>query len=204
MRRLSEHQTVWIGAADRDSPGRACRVVAVDRFCAVLFPLTGPVHDRGAAPAQHFLTFEFGGRPVALRGELEILGDHHLRFRPTDGVALERRTAPRLDAEVPIQVAAAQPPWTVLDGVTVNLSADGALVRPTGDFAGGDRVAVVVEPAPGLRIATDGAVVRIVGDRIAILFAALDPELRGRMVEYVIARKLEQVAEDLRHREARA
>ena len=204
MRRLVENQTVWIGAADRDSPGRACRVVAVDRDCAALYPLSGAVHDRGASSAQHFMTFDHNGRPVALRGRLDVLGDHDLRFRPTDGVALERRTAPRLDVEVPIQVAAAAPPWTALDGVTVNLSADGAMVRPAGGFSGGDRVAVVVEPVEGLRIAADGVVVRIVGDCVAILFAALDPELRTRVVEHVIARKAERVAADLRRPPARA
>lgn len=204
MRRLVENQTVWIGAADRDSPGRACRVVAVDRDCAVLYPVGGAVHDRGAADAQHHLTFEFNGRPVALRGRLEVVADRDLRFRPTDGVALERRTAPRLDVEVPIQVAAAAPPWTALDGVTVNLSADGVLVLPAGDFTGGDRVAVVVEPAEGLRIAADGVVVRILGDCVAILFAPLDEELRGRVVEHVIARKAERVAADLRRPPARA
>jgi hypothetical protein len=194
MKRLEDRQSVWLCAAHRDGPARQCSVVAVYRSFVALCPLSEPLADRGGTPTEYYLVFDFEGRPVALRGRLESRGEHDVRFYATDGVLLSQRAAPRLDAELPVELISADrpeaPPFTA---TTVRYSADGALLDDGGAFAAGEQVMFTFAPADGLRMTGRGQVLHLDEERPVVVFHDVDATLRNAVVEHVIAAKRRSV-----------
>lgn len=189
MRRLREGQEVWLCAARRDGPARACAVVATYRSSAALRALGGPLGDRGGAPTGYYLVFEHGGRPVALLGQVEIDGED-LRFNATDGVLLSQTSAPIVTTNLPIELVAVDRPYAEpVQGVTASWSADGVLLADAGDLHPGEPVRFTFSPGSDLQVTGRGEVLAIEGERLGVAFLGLEPAMRRRLIDYVIELK---------------
>lgn len=194
MKRLTEHQLVWLCAAHRDGPARQCTVVTVYRDTAVLAPLgTASLGDRNGAPTEWFLVFEHDEQPVALLGTVEARDDD-LRFRVTDGALVRQDAAPLVARELPIELVATDRPYAEpVQGTTSIYSADGAVLKDAGDLVEGESVQFTFTPREGLKVSGRGRILAVEGT-FGVVFSNLDRALRERMVEDVIAAKRRAVA----------
>lgn len=196
MKRLTEHQLVWLCAAHRDGPARQCTVVTVYRDTAVLAPLgsSTALGDRNGVPTEWFLVFDHEDQPVALRGTVEQREDD-LRFRVTDGVRVTQDAAPLVARELPIELIATDRPYAEpVQGTTSIYSADGAVLKDAGDLVAGENVQFSFTPRDGLKVSGRGQVLSMDG-KYGVVFSGVERSLRERMVEDVIAAKRRAIAE---------
>jgi hypothetical protein len=195
VKRLAEHQLVWLCAAHRDGPARQCTVVTVYRDTAVLAPLgkTTSMGDRNGVPSEWFLVFDHDEQPVALRGTVEQNEDD-LRFSVTDGVRVSQDAAPLVARELPIELVATDRGYAEPVQATTSIySADGAVLKDAGDLVEGESVQFTFSPREGLNVSGRGRVLSIDG-KFGVLFSGLDRTLRDRMVEDVISAKRRAIA----------
>lgn len=174
MQRLRAFDTVTLNVPyDSRSTGALAaidaRVLAVVGATATLEP-TGSI-DALRLPEfapDTLLSFHSRGALVALKGFLQHAPTGDLVFTVSDGVQLDRRTATRIEVELPVRLEGA-------GGTTVNLSADGVLVETDVALELGARVQVAVELDPGAEPVTATAeVARRDGDLVGLRFLSGD------------------------------
>jgi hypothetical protein len=195
MRRLRERQIVVLTRSDHDGRGRSCCVLGIGRSGAALYPIGDDRLRPGSPAVEHYLSFEFAGRPVALRGTVRAVSPTDLRFRPSDGIQLPRRGATRLTASAAFEIARAGDRVTT---TTIDFSSDGALLQDPGLADVGDRVDFSFAPDGGDAIHGRADVVRREGSRVALAFHPLDEASRLRIVEHVVAAKRDELERDVK------
>jgi hypothetical protein len=180
MQRLSEIETVTVNLpGGRDFN---CAVIAVAGTTAAL-RATGFAKALPGRIDHVLISFVHHGGLIGLKGALTRDGDV-LRFSVEDGVTKSGRRSTR----VPVQVAA-RLHHTERDehaeGTTINIAAEGVLVRSDLAVATGDALErEIALPTP---LITGGRVVRHADGLLAVEFA---PEAHAAAGEFVIAEKL--------------
>jgi len=187
MRRLRERQIVQLARPEGDGRNRTCCVLTVDGPSAALYPISPDARDM---QGDHYLAFEHEGRQVWLRGTVKSVAERDIRFAPSDGVQLTRRSATRLAAQIPFQVDGTET-------TTIDYSADGALLEDPGAGEAGQRVSFSFAPDGGEPITGEASVVRRGSGGLAINFHGLDEANRRRIIEHVIAVKREELERDV-------
>ena len=189
MKRLREGAVVTLSPSeDRVRPVR-CWVAAVGCHSgAALLPLPGePAIDRCAG--DWYLVFHCQSSLIALRGRIDIRAPRDVRFRPTDGVQVSRRSSARLTAERAITFG-----WRAT--TTVNLSADGVLVEDPGGIDLGSTVPFSLTlGADEPPIDGSASAVRRDPGRLAFTLDDLPSATRERIDEHVIAVQRERLLE---------
>lgn len=139
-----------------------------------------------------FLTFEFGGQLIGLKGELTWRGQQGgLRFQVADGVLRHRSRYTRVEAELSVTVACAGGADRYA-GTTVNVAPEGLLVRAPLAVELGETLeldlSVPGHPEPVRLLAT---VVRHGGGLFAVHFPG-DPRARAVIAEFVVEQRAAQ------------
>jgi PilZ domain-containing protein len=147
VNRLKEYDTVAVALPDEGSTrdtSFACRVIAKAGSTVALQPVERakatwlPERVPGA-----FLVFRHDGSLVALKGVLVQQGSvGDLRFKVTDDVAPSKASRTRIHLPVGLRRVDAEEEES--QGVSVELSGDGVLVRSRLDVAVGDEVQAVL------------------------------------------------------------
>lgn len=184
--------------ADPDSALTAV-VVTVDRTEIRLVPVEpAPAPSPTDVPLSAFLAYEDGGRTWALRGTVHTGADGELRFRTSELQGLCRRRAPRLDAELSVDVCVwdGSRPLTLCTR-SVNVSANGVLLAEAGELRVGCRGRFWLHVTPDTTVNGDAIVVRVHGGRVALEFQAMTGHGRDLVNDFVFAAKRAELSPDL-------
>lgn len=185
---------VTLARFDGDGRVRHCCVIGVGRYGVALYPIGPSPRDAGSAEGEHYLAFDYEGRPVLLLGRVREVAPDDLRFEPTDGAHLPRRAATRLTARAPFEITARGQPATT---TTVDYSADGALVEDPGVADVGAAVEFAFAPDDGAPIRGTAHAVRRDRAGLALAFRPLEEAERRRIIDHVIAVKRAALERDV-------
>jgi hypothetical protein len=192
--RLDEHQTVTISLPSTGAPMRVrdfeATIVALLEYTAALRPIDV---DPGLIPSctqDVFLSFLRERRLVGLKGVL-TRNAADIRFRVQDGVRVPQPRQTRVDLQAPVTLRRADGESGT--GSTVNISADGLLVRaPVGVTVGEPLELTLTLPGHNHALILHARVVRHGAGMIAMDLAGGPPDPRAAISEFVVER---QVAE---------
>jgi hypothetical protein len=189
MRRLREGQAATLSPCLVERTPLTCRVVSAGRTSVALYPLPRmPLLDSRELD-DVYLLFEFGGQPIALRGSATFRELRDVRFHATDGVVLSRRSASRLRAELPVELALPGAVTRRLSTTTRDFSADGMLVVDPGGVELGESVDIMFRPDGREAIRVRAEAIRRSSGGLALAFRTLTPGERGWIDEHIIAVK---------------
>jgi hypothetical protein len=181
MQRLSEIEIVTVnlpGGRDFD-----CSVIAVAGTTAALRATSFAMAKLPPRIDHVLISFVHAGGLIGLKGSLTRDGGM-LRFTVEDGVTKSGRRSTRVPVEVGAKLHHVGRDERA-EGTTVNIAAEGVLLRSTLPVASGDVLELEIAlPTP---LSTRGRVVRRADDLLAVEFA---PEAYATAGEYVIAEKL--------------
>jgi PilZ domain len=191
-RRLREHQTVTISLPSSGAPFRLrdfeATVVALLEYTGALRPIDV---DAGLIPSRTedvFLSFVRERRLVGLKGVLTRNGAD-VRFRVQDGVRVPQPRQTRVDLRTPVSLRRAD--GESGGGSTVNISADGLLVRaPLAVTVGEPLDLSLTLPGHNHALGLHARVVRHGAGMIAIELAGGPPHARAAISELVVERRL--------------
>jgi hypothetical protein len=158
--------------------------LAVDPPAGLDRALHHPVHIECVAPRGVHRVTGVGGWDAARPDEL--------RVAPRTSAVVQRRRAPRVDADVPALLVVVEGDSGRVATTTVNLSAAGLLVRDAVDVAPGTHVRVDLEIEAGAApLTVEGRVVRK-GRRgeQGIEFDTVSRDGRKRLARFIAARRL--------------
>ena len=189
---MHEQQTVTINLPSSGAPMRLrdfeATVIALLESTAALRPIDV---DAGLIPSctqDVFLSFLREHRLVGLKGVLTRNGAD-VRFRVQDGVRVPQPRQTRIELQTPVTLRRADGQSS--SGSTINISADGLLVRAPLPVTVGDRLELALT-LPGHKSALDlhARVARHGAGMIAIELAGGSPPARAAISELVLERRL--------------
>jgi hypothetical protein len=204
--RLREHHAVTISLPSSGAPMRLrdfeATVVALLEYTAALQPIDV---DAGLIPSRTedvFLSFVRERRLVGLKGVLTRNGAD-VRFRVQDGVRVPQLRHTRVDLQTPVSLRRAD--GESGRGSTVNISADGLLVRsPLAVTVGEPLELSLTLPGQKHALGLHARVVRHGAGMIAMELAGSPPHARAAVAEFVVEhRRAEPAAAGLTARTAR-
>jgi hypothetical protein len=192
VNRLKEYDVVALALPDEGQSRETsfpCRVIAkagqtvalepIDRSKATWLPERVP----GA-----FIVFRHDGSLVALKGLLVQQGSvGDLRFRVTDDVAPGR--ASRARVHVPVSLRRVDNPEDERQGLSVEVSADGLLLRSSFDAPIGSEVEAVMSlPGSDEPIELTGVVAHAADGLLELALGASNRDSRARLARFVLER----------------
>jgi hypothetical protein len=189
--RLCERQTVTISLPSSGAPMRVrdfeATVVALLEYAAALRPIDVDADLIPSRTQDVFLSFVRERRLVGLKGVLTRNGAD-VRFRVQDGVRVPQPRHTRVDLQTPVTLRRAD--GESGGGSTINISADGLLVRAPLAVTVGEPLELSLT-LPGQKLALDlhARVVRHGAGMIAIELTGGPPHARAAISELVLERR---------------